>query len=247
VTIKNRVNGSDRDIQEHIVERRSRRSVLSVLTAGLMLGILIAPFLLVESVLAAGAVAAEPCSTCPVEASAAAYVARFTDLDVKQQLEVESATVRNTHAEKSALGAETSSALDSKDEWEDEWFWSASSPARAVRTEMGPASGSEYVWENEWYGVDDPSKIPVNIARSQNAEATSSALDSKDEWEDEWFWSASSPARAVHTEMGPASGSEYVWENEWYGVDDPSELSVNTTWVQRTEIPCGPWTRGMAC
>jgi hypothetical protein len=180
VTIKNRVNGSDRDIQEHIVERRSRRSVLSVLTAGLMLGILIAPFLLVESVLAAGAVAAEPCSTCPVEASAAAYVARFTDLDVKQQ--VESATVRNTHAEKSALGAETSSALDSKDEWEDEWFWSASSPARAVRTEMGPASGSEYVWENEWYGVDDP-----------------------------------------------------------------SELSVNTTWVQRTEIPCGPWTRGMAC
>jgi hypothetical protein len=80
VTTKNRVNSSNRDTQEHVVERRSRRPVLSVLAAGLILGILIAPFLVVESGLAAGVVADEPCLTCPSEASAAAYAARLTGL-----------------------------------------------------------------------------------------------------------------------------------------------------------------------
>jgi hypothetical protein len=80
MTIRNRVNSSNRDTQEHVVERRSRRLVVSVLTVGVMLGILIAPFLLVENGLAAGAVADEPCLMCPVEASVAADAAWYSGM-----------------------------------------------------------------------------------------------------------------------------------------------------------------------
>jgi hypothetical protein len=81
VRIKNSVSSSNRDTPKYVVERRSRRLVLSILTAGLVLGILIASFLSVESGLAAGAVADEPCLSCPLEANAEEREADFYFLD----------------------------------------------------------------------------------------------------------------------------------------------------------------------
>ena len=160
MTIKNRANGSNRDTQEHNVERRSRRLVFSVLTAGLMLGILIAPFLSVESGLAAGAVADEPCSTCPIEANAAsvaAYAARYSNLAAysaaRNDASVAAYAARYSGLAR-ALSAETRSALDI------DWY-SVDDPskipaniARGQQPEMSPAL-------DIWYGVDDPSKLPM--------------------------------------------------------------------------------------
>ena len=141
MTIKNRVNGSNRDTQEHVVERRSTRLVFSVLTAGLVLGIL--------------------------AAGVGAYAARYSSLA-------------------QALDAETSPVFGSKDEW-----YGVDDPSKIpANIALGENPETSSALDIDWYGVDDPSKIPANIALGQNPE-TSSALDI-----------------------------------DWYGVDDPSKLPV---------------------
>ena len=78
--IKNRANSSNRSTQADVVERRSRRLVFSVLTGGLILAILIAPFMSVKIGLAADAVADDPCLTCPLEAYSSAVMAANPEL-----------------------------------------------------------------------------------------------------------------------------------------------------------------------
>jgi hypothetical protein len=212
VTIKNRANSSNRDAQEHNVERRSRRLVFSVLTAGLMLGILIAPFLSVESGLAAGAVADEPCSTCPIEAnsaSVAAYAARYSNLAAHYAAR-NNASVAAYAARYSDLGAYYAARNDASIA---AYAARYSGLARALSAETSSAL------DVDWYSVDDPSKLPVNIARGQSAE-TSSALDI------DWY-SVDDPskipaniARGENPETNPALGID------WYNVDDPSKLPM---------------------
>jgi hypothetical protein len=211
VTIKNRANGSNRDTQEHNVERRSRRLVFSVLTAGLMLGILIAPFLSVESGLAAGAVADELCSTCPIEAnsaSVAAYAARYSNLAAHYAARND-ASVAAYAARYSNLAAYYAARNDAS---------IAAYAARYSGLARAPSAETSSALHFNWYSVDDPSKIPANIARGQNAE-TSSALDYF-EIPANWYDSVSSPTRAQNAETSSAL------HFNWYSVDDPSKLPM---------------------
>jgi hypothetical protein len=79
---KNRANSSNQATQVDLVERRSRHLVFSVLTAGLILAVLIAPFVSVESALAANAVGDDPCITCPLEAYSSTVMAANPELMV---------------------------------------------------------------------------------------------------------------------------------------------------------------------
>jgi hypothetical protein len=220
VTIKNRANGSNRDTQEHNVERRSRRLVFSVLTAGLMLGILIAPFLSVESGLAAGAVADELCSTCPIEAnsaSVAAYAARYSNLAAHYAARND-ASVAAYAARYSNLAAYYAARNDAS---------IAAYAARYSGLARAPSAETSSALHFNWYSVDDPSKIPANIARGQNAE-TSSALDYF-EIPANWYDSVSSPTRAQNAETSSAL------HFNWYGVDDPSKIPANIARGQNAE------------
>jgi hypothetical protein len=76
----NRANSLNRATKANLLERRSRHMVFSVLTAGLILAILIAPFMSVESALAADAVGDDPCLTCPLGANASAVMAANPEL-----------------------------------------------------------------------------------------------------------------------------------------------------------------------
>ena len=71
MTTNRRVSSS----QEHIIERRSRRPLIAktILTAGLILGVLVAPFLLADSKSAAAPIKDDPCAPCASE------VTRFND------------------------------------------------------------------------------------------------------------------------------------------------------------------------
>ena len=74
MTTNRRVSSS----QEHIIERRSRRPLIAktILTAGLILGVLVAPFLLADSKSAAAPIKDDPCAPCASE------VTRFNDSGV---------------------------------------------------------------------------------------------------------------------------------------------------------------------
>jgi hypothetical protein len=233
VTIKNRANGSNRDTQEHNVERRSRRLVFSVLTAGLMLGILIAPFLSVESGLAAGAVADELCSTCPIEAnsaSVAAYAARYSNLAAHYaarndaSVAAYAARYSNLAAYYAARNDASIAAYAARYSNLAAYYAArndASIAAYAARYSglaRAPSAETSSALHFNWYSVDDPSKIPANIARGQNAE-TSSALDYF-EIPANWYDSVSSPTRAQNAETSSAL------HFNWYSVDDPSKLPM---------------------
>jgi hypothetical protein len=74
MTTNRRVSSS----QEHIIKRRSRRPLIArtILTAGLILGVLVASFLLADSRSAAAPIQDDPCAPCASE------VARFNDSGV---------------------------------------------------------------------------------------------------------------------------------------------------------------------
>ena len=80
MTSKKRVNSLNRDTRESAIGRRSRRLAFSILTGGLILAVLIAPFMSVESGLAADAVADDPCLTCPLETNSSAAIAANPEL-----------------------------------------------------------------------------------------------------------------------------------------------------------------------
>jgi hypothetical protein len=170
-----------------------------------MLGILIAPFLVVENGLAAGVVADEPCLTCPLEASVAANAAWYRGMPSLAAYYA-AKTEANLAADKDSATANAA------------WYTGMPSLAAyyAARNDASVAayaarySGLARALSAEtnsalhfkWYNVDDPSKIPANTARGQNAEA-SSALDYF-EIPANWYDSVSSPTRAQNAEMSSA-------------------------------------------
>jgi hypothetical protein len=136
MTTNRRVSSS----QEHIIERRSRRPLIAraILTAGLILGVLVASFLLADSRSAAAPIKDDPCAPCASE------VARFNDSGASALFAVGDAAsaIRYNDSGASALFAarDAASAIRYNDSGASALF-AARSAASAIRYNDSGVSG----------------------------------------------------------------------------------------------------------